>query len=736
MHLISTGLIGALAVSTGASANQCPAPRFVYEPDAYESTPGEQVVAQSDSLSSEDGSVTLSGNTTIRYQGRELSAENAQYNPETGEVSVAGSLRFQGEGFQLRSDEAYIDMDDDVFRTGESVYELDLEGKRATGKATGMQRLPNGHFIMEGATYSTCPPGDLSWFVQAEKIDLDVDEGIGIARDLKLVFKGVPLMALPVFSFPISDKRKTGFLAPILARGDETGFELHLPWYWNIRPDLDATFTPRYMSRRGLQLQSEIRYLNRQGHWKLDHEYLKDRELNNDARYLTQLLHEGNFNAELSSTIVAQRVSDDEYLEDLGDSLQVASISHLEQRAELNYDKDNVQSLLRLQSFQTIDEDISPEDRPHRRLPQFTLNAESERMPYGFKADIEGEFVYFDKEDAVTGARIDVRPRLSLPISGDAWFIKPSVSHRFTYYDLNNTDLDTSENTIDSTNSRNISSLSIDSGLFFDRLVDDAGSIQTLEPRLFYLRVPFEDQSDIPIFDSSAFDFNFSQLFRDNRFSGADRVADADQVSAALTTRMIDGKNGRERFSASIGQTFFLADRRVSLESDDTIDTRDTSDFVGEVTANIDSNWSGHGRIRWNPDDENTVRSSISLSYQPARDQIFNVSHRVVDGLVLDEKSEQIDLSAYWNLGSSWRVAGRWNYALDADRSIETLLGLEYDSCCWGVRFAARRYIADNGEDHDTSLYFQLVLKGLAPLGQNYGALLENAITGYQDILE
>ena len=315
MHLISTGLIGALAVSTGASANQCPAPRFVYEPDAYESTPGEQVVAQSDSLSSEDGSVTLSGNTTIRYQGRELSAENAQYNPETGEVSVAGSLRFQGEGFQLRSDEAYIDMDDDVFRTGESVYELDLEGKRATGKATGMQRLPNGHFIMEGATYSTCPPGDLSWFVQAEKIDLDVDEGIGIARDLKLVFKGVPLMALPVFSFPISDKRKTGFLAPILARGDETGFELHLPWYWNIRPDLDATFTPRYMSRRGLQLQSEIRYLNRQGHWKLDHEYLKDRELNNDARYLTQLLHEGNFNAELSSTIVAQRVSDDEYLE-------------------------------------------------------------------------------------------------------------------------------------------------------------------------------------------------------------------------------------------------------------------------------------------------------------------------------------------------------------------------------------------------------------------------------------
>ncbi|MFK7997272.1 MAG: LPS-assembly protein LptD [Granulosicoccus sp.] len=702
----------------------------MYSPETFASQPGVPVTAEADSVETDGGVVTLQGNTIIEYLGRKLTAQNALYNQDTGELSVEGSLSFLGAGVQLESNNAYIDIDDDIFTTGESDYQLDLNGKRATGTASAMEGLPNGDFALTGATYSTCPPGDRSWYLKADSLQLYPSEGVGTAKNLRLVFKGVPLLAVPVFSFPISDKRKTGFLAPVIARGESTGLELHLPWYWNIRPEADATFTPRFMSKRGTQLQTELRYKNWQGMWTLDHEYLRDRALDNDSRYFTQLRHNGRFNAEYTSEIIARRVSDKDYLEDLGNGLQLASITHLEQRADLIFERDRVHGLARLQGFQTVDESISAEDRPHSRLPQIKVEVDSGRLPLGIRADLVGEFVYFDKDDAVTGARLDLQPKLELPMVGDAWFFRPSVSHRFTYYNLNNTG-----DIFERTSSRNLNTLSVDSGLFFDRVLDDRGSVQTLEPRLFYLRVPHTDQSGIPVFDSSAFDFNISQLFRDNRFSGADRLADANQLSMALTTRTIDGEDGRDLFRASVGQIRYFDDRRVTLPQN-SVETRDTSDFVGEVFTALTQDWVGKGSIQWNPDETSTVRSSLALGYRLSPNHIANVAHRVVKSEERQQRTEQIDLSALWKINDSWRIAGRWNYSLDADQSIESLLAIEYESCCWATRFAARRYIADDGEDHNVSVYLQLVLKGLAPLGQNYGALLENAVTGYRDTLE
>ena len=723
-----------LSVCQTATAALCPVPSYTYDADTFASTPGAPVTAEADSVQSDDGVVALEGNTVIEYLGRKLTAQNALYNQNTGELSVDGALSFIGQGFQLESNDALIDLDDDEFSTGQSDYQLDINGKRASGSAAAMKGSPNGDFILEEGIYSTCPPGDRSWYVKAESLELYPSEGIGTARNLKLVFKGVPILAVPYFSFPISDKRKTGFLAPIFARNDNTGLELHLPWYWNIRPEADATFTPRFMSKRGVQLQSEFRYMNRQGIWVLDNEYLKDRELDGRSRHFTQLKHNGRFNPQLTSEITAARVSDTEYLDDLGDSLELASITHLEQRADIRFEGDNLQALLRLQGFQTVDSLIAIEDRPHARLPQFKIESESNNLPLGIRADLASEFVFFSRRDAITGLRMDIQPRVQLPLAGDAWFFRPSASYRFTYYSLN---LNGSQEDIDDNNSRNTESFSVDSGLFFDRLLSDNKSIQTLEPRLFYLRVPFVDQSDIALFDSSEFDFNISQLFRDNRFSGADRVADANQLSFALTTRTIDGDDGSERFRASIGQIRYFDDRRVTLEPDEEPETRETSDYVAEVFTTLTRTWIGKGNIQWNQDEKRTVRSALTLGYRPDNDHIVNFTHRLVGTEDSDEpRSEQIDLSSLWRINDSWRIATRWNYSLDADQSIETLLGVEYDSCCWAFRFAARRYIADNGEDHDLSVYFQLVLKGLAPLGQNYGALIENAVTGYKDTIE
>lgn len=731
--------ITTLLIATSGYAQQCPTPAFVYKPGAAviqridpangpitANAPNEPVEALADSLISENGVVALDGNTSITYQGRTISSENATYNPETGEVLIDGALTFDSEGVQLQSNGAQIDLDNNRLKTGESVYEFDLNGRHATGRAGSMERREDGSFIMKDATYTSCPKLDNSWFIKANRIELYPNDGIGIAKSIVLRFKGVPLLYFPAFSFPISDARKTGFLAPILGNGDTTGIEVQVPFYWNIFTNLDATITPRLLSRRGLQLQTELRYLNNQGSWTFDNEVLSDRKFPGANRRFTQLRHDGLFGPAWRSSISASEVTDSEYFEDLGSSLQSASITHLERRADLVYDWQDTKVEVRLQSFQTVDSSTPDSERPYRRLPQITFSRIAGYRPFGLQTTFDSETVFFDRDDSVTGLRIDAVPKVSLPLSGTSWFITPSISHRFTTYNL-----DSTEDDQPSSQSRSLSTVSVDGGLFFDRVLDNNGSVLTLEPRLFYLNVPFEDQNDIPVFDSSAFDFSIAQLFRENRFSGADRVADANQLSLALTSRLIDGRNGREVVRGSIGQILFFQDRLVGL-NDEEPETSDTSDFVGEIEADLTTGFSAKGNIQWNPDDENTVRSSILLSYRPDPDKIINLAHRNVSTNTSAD-TEQLDFSVLWPIGDQWRIAGRWNFSLDADTSIDTLVGLEYNSCCWAFRFAARRFISEDGLDHNKTLLLQLVLKGLAPLGQNYGKLLEFSILGYED---
>jgi len=723
-------LLGLFLAPGFAFAFQCPAPTFVYEPgNAVIVDPEEEVVAEADRVVSEDGVVSLNGNTTITFQNRVLTAEDAQYNPDNGEVSIEGALNFEAEGLRLESNNAVIDIDDNLFSTDDSTYEFDVNGKRATGNATSMERNELGHFTLDGATYSSCPPGDKSWYIRAKELKLFPEEGIGTAKNLALIFKGVPILWVPRFSFPISPKRKTGFLAPIIARGDNTGFELHIPWYWNIRPNLDATFTPRFTSKRGTQLQTEWRYLNRQGQWQVDYEFLNDRELSGENRTFAQVRHLGTLGTYWTTEIDASRVSDEDYFNDLGGSVQLASITHLDRRADLRFERGSLTGLARLQSYQTVDESIGLEDQPYRRLPQLLVHWEPAKDKFGVRASADVELVNFDRDDSVTGTRFDFQPRLSWPVSGKSWFVTPSANYRISLYSLNNT-----EGEIDSRQTRALSTVSLDSGLFFDRATDNKGSVQTLEPRLFYLRVPFEDQSQIPIFDSSELDFSISQLFRENRFSGADRVADANQLSVGVTSRFIDGESGSESFRGSIGQIFYFEDRRVNLVGDE-VDTGGSSDIVGELAADLPNDWFARGQLQWDPSNTTTVRGSFLLGFRPDKDRILNFAYRTVN-TGSSAETEQLDFSALWPIGNSWRLAGRWNYSLDSDQSLETLVGVEYDSCCWALRFAGRRFISDDGEDHETNLHLQLVLKGLAPLGQNYGAILENAILGYRDEIE
>ncbi len=659
--------------------------------------------------------ILLNGKIAIRHSNGELTAENAQYDARSNIATVDGDMSYRAAGLAVQSSDARLNIAEGTFELGESGYELGSGEVVAQGRARKITRDEIGSLSLKDATYTSCPPGDNGWLISADSINLNAEDGIGTAQKITLRFKDVPIFYSPAFSFPINDQRKTGLLAPRVNQSDETGLEYRQPFYWNIRPNTDATFTLRAMSDRGVQLQTELRHLNRIGNWILNHEFIDDdsRFIPGQNRSFARLRHLGGFSSRWTTSVDLNTVSDNDYFEDLGDTLNIAGVTHLERRADLTYTADDYVFRSRLLTYQTVDEDIVPEDRPYRQLPQFTLNYKKYFAQASLNATVDTEWVFFDRVDSVTGARLDINPRLEWNRSRNSWYSTVAGGVRFTNYNLNNS---VSEN-------RTVPIFSTDVGMFFDRTNKD-GSRLTLEPRLFYLYAKRRDQDQLPVFDTGALDFNFSQLFRENSFSGADRINDANQLSFALSSSVVNAQ-GREKFQASVGQTLFFQDREVTLPGGE-VETASSSDIVAEFNLEFDRNWSGQSALQWNPNTSTTERSSAELRYRDGRDRLFNIGHRFIRDV-----GETVNTSIAWPIKNNWRVAAGVNYSLDDNLAIETVVGLEYESCCWAFRTAARRFITENGEDTNTPFFFQLVLKGLAPVGQNVTEVLRESVGGY-----
>jgi LPS-assembly protein len=709
-----------------ANAEQCATPRVGLQPLTAFSPAlelGDSIELSADSAESapdNPNDILLNGTISIRHRDGELKADNARYDPESNTATVDGELSYQAAGLRVHSSDALIDLGDGTFELGNSGYEVESGDVTSQGRADSIRRDGKGRLILDDASYSSCPPGNNGWRLFADDIKLDADEGIGTARSVTLRFRDIPIFYTPAISFPISDKRKTGFLAPRFDQNDQTGFEYRQPWYWNIRPNMDATFVLRSMTDRGFQFQSELRYLNRIGSWSLNYETIEnDRRFSrSDARRFTRFQHLGSPATRWTTEIDLNYASDKDYFEDLGDTLKVSSITHLQRRADLIYESDNLLFRTRLLNYQTLDTNIEQDQRPYRLLPQLTLDYRQPVRRLGADFSVNSELVYFDRDNSITGTRLDFKPQLSWDVRRAGWYSKVASSWRLTHYDLNYV------SAADQQQTRNVPLLSAETGLYLERPRRSDGSLLTLEPRLFYLYAARRDQDQIPIFDSGALDFNFSQLFRENRFSGADRINDANQLSFALSSRWIN-RNGREKYSASVGQIFYFSDRLVTLP-DDPQEQNSSSDIVAELTTEITSQFDASLNLQWDPATTDTERSSAMLRYRGADGRLANLGHRY-----LPDDGEFVHASFTIPIGEKWRLASAWNYSLDDNKSIESVFGIEYDSCCYAVSAAARRYITDDGEDTTTSYFFQLVLKGLAPVGQNVTEVLSEAIGGY-----
>ncbi|MEY4642509.1 MAG: hypothetical protein RLZZ227_2503 [Pseudomonadota bacterium] len=735
------------------------------------------VLLNSDALTgTSEGVVTLEGNVQILQQGAAISAARGTYDRTNATAELQDSVRIRQPGVLLTGSSASVDQQDGTSEVRDASYVLHETSARGSADII-VYTDANGVITIDNGVFTRCEPGDNSWLLEGDTIRLDRPSGRGTARNVTLRVKDVPVMYVPWISFPINDARATGFLAPVLGSTRDGGFDVATPYYLNLAPNYDATLTPRLQTDRGVMLGAELRHRGYASQQLLDMQYLPDDNLYDPLNFATTTSDSPpvpdrwfvNYDGQAvlgrgwSASADYSAVSDIDYFQDFGNSsnsmnngLYGAAQSYLYRDARVNYRGSTWTITAATEDFQIIDPAVSPLAAPYRTLPRINADA-LWYQDSGFVYGLDSEFVQFDRDAnparfsreqiaagaLVTGSRVAVTPQISYPITSAGSFFTPTLKYKYASWNLD----DQTANT-DSRPDRGVVVGTVDTGLIFERALPwgDNNYLQTLEPRAFYLYSEYEDQSEIPVFDSSELTFAFNQLFRDDRFSGRDRVGDTNQLTLATTSRVYD-QAGRELVRASVGQIRYFQDRRVTLFNTPLQDQlRSDSALVGELSYRLSDNWRAGSYLQWDTHSDDIEVGSIQFQYQRDVDHILNFGYRYRDDTAhlnspgLQRKINQTDISGIWPLNNTWGLIGRWNYDHANKRNLETIAGVEYNNCCYTVRLLARKWI-DNDvlyfsgvEDDNTGVFLQFELKGLGSLlGGNVTGILNNGITGYRE---
>ena len=667
---------------------------------------------------SREGNASLSEGVVVVQGDRRLSAQSATYEAKSGRFDVEGDVEYRTPELRLKGEKGFWNAAGGGQFTG---TEFELPARPARGSAAELGMTPTGELKLREVSFTACPIGNNDWYLRAAAIDIDQRSQQGKGRNVRVELKGVPILYTPLISFPVGDARKSGFLFPAIGTSNKSGFELGVPYYFNLAPNHDLTLTPELLSRRGIGLNGQFRYLTGQSHGGLEAFFLPGDDLSNRDRGLGTLWHSTDFNDHLRLAASLTHASDGQYFEDFGLGPDGTSITYLDRHVGLSWLGHGWRFDGRLQDFQTIDLAIDPIDRPYSRVPQLTFTGAWPSSRRGLATSVDAEAVWFDRDTGATGLRFDLTPRLSWPLHGPGYHLEPSASYQMTAYRLSDLPPGT-----DDSPERQAPILSLDGGLLFERMAGARGRLlQTLEPRLRYTWIPYRSQADLPVFDTALPDLNLVQLFRTNRYVGADRLGDANELAAGLTTRLVDARNGQEFLTATIGQRFYFDRPRVVLPGESP-ETRNASDMIGEIEMTAYRNWSARLAAEWDPDQSNTMRSQASLQYRPRHDSVINIGYRYREGLL-----EQWDVGTAWRLSPSWQIFARQVYSLRDQTSIDRFAGFEYGSCCWRIRLIGRHYVSNRTGETDTSIMLQLELKGLSSVGTTDDAFLRRGIRRY-----
>ena len=688
------------------------------------------------------GTSTLRGRVNISQPGRQIEADNAELTQQGQSGRFSGNILIAEPGLVLTGDRAEFDFDTSLTRIQRT--EFVSAPLNAHGRADEIQRDSRGLVTIARGEYSSCAPDDRAWHFVARDIRLDPATGRGEVRRATLHVQDVPVLYVPYFNFPIDDRRQTGLLTPRFGNTNDGGFDLAVPVYLNLAPAYDATLTPRLLTRRGQMLEGEFRYLlPLLGEGSLQGAFLPDDKLyNGQDRKSGSWKHDGRPTEALRLRSNVNYVSDNAYFTDLGTDLNLSNATHQERTGEAFYRHADWLLTGRVQGYQTIDPLITDIEKPYTRLPQLLLGY-APPVARGWEPGLTTELTWFQRRvddgsgPEINGARFRVEPAL-------AWRMEESWGHFVPRLRLSHLSYQLEGDGVSGDAQRHVTvpGASLDTGLVFERA--QSGLLQTLEPRAFYLYAPYRDQGDLPNFDTANTTFSYAQLFRDSRFSGGDRLDDANQLSLGLTSRLIDADSGEEVIRGSIGQIQYFRDRRVRLDAAAPVASDSSSGLAAELAAPIGRGWSGAAEALWTADLEYTSQYSVSLNYlPPSRDRLANLAYRFRrdDPSIGQKPVRQGSLSFVQPVGTHWQLLGLWQYDFRNYESQDALLGVQYESCCWTVRLFDRYFLSDpddlsaGAQRQRNAFFIEIELKGLAGFGSSINSLLGNNVFGYNQLL-
>lgn len=675
-----------------------------------------------------DIETSASGKAELRQDDTTIFGERIKRNEEFGRIEAEGGVRLEQGSDRFSGSRLQYDFNAGTGVFDDATFAIRGGPKPARGRAERIDFLGKDHFAIRNGSFTTCEPGRDDWTIEAKDLDLDYNTQVATVKSGKLRFLDTTVAVLPWMDFSLEKGRKSGFLAPGYTQSTRSGLELSAPYYWNIAPERDATITPRYLSKRGFQLQSEFRYIDPKYSGTASLEVLPNDQRAGRNRYGMSLYHQQVFSPQLFGGLDLNKVSDNRYFADLFSKVRQTSQTLLPREGFLQYNGSafghGYYLQGRIQRFQVLQDPLAPIGSPYQRVPQVSFGTGKNEVAGFADVSLPVEYVRFTHSTLVEGSRISLNPTITAPYLTPGYFITPKVGLRYATYSLDRTAPGQAERQTVA-----IPWLSVDAGQVYERSARFWGKdyTQTFEPRLVYLRVPYHNQDSIPVFDTGLAGFNFSQLFSENRFAGGDRFGDANQVTMVATSRLLTS-GGQEFLRATIGQRYYFADQKVGLTPGASLSTANTSDVLASVGARVGQHWNFDTSVQYNVQNAQSQRIGMNMRYAPEFAKFVNLGYRYARDPA--NPINQIDVSGQWPVRPGWFVVGRYNYSFFDGRLLEGVGGLEYNAGCWVLRLTVQRLQVAT-QLASTAYFVQLELNDLAQLGSDPFDMLRRAVPGY-----
>ena len=683
-----------------------------------------------------DRKMKAKGNAILKKGNKTIKAEVIEYDEISEKLITTGNTNIDLESMSLRGSKLSLKLSDETgqmddasfnFKPGQKQEKFVIKNGVVVSKRSYDFRGDAKTIFFEGENkkrlqsgrVTTCETDSDDWYLKSSNMEVNTKTDRVNASNAVVEFKGLPVLYTPYINFSLNKNRKSGFLATTFGTTTKSGFDFQIPYYFNISPNMDATLTARYLGKRGPQADGEFRYLEENYSGKNQIQFMKhDEDSGKDNRYLVKLEHQHKFNNGWSASYNYQKVSDDTYFSDLATMIQVTSVVNLPQRANINYAGDTWKFNALTEKYQTL---TNASNSPYQRLPQLDLSG---RKDFGsYILDFKSQWAYFDRDEKftysdtqrVTGSRLTLTPSISVPFTETYGYIKPKLSANVRSYNLNDSSI----------GKKDILTpiVSVDSGMYFDRTVNllNQNFTNTLEPRLFYVYIPYKDQSSLPNFDTGLSDLNMQTLFSENQYNGQDRINDANQLTASITSKFID-KNGKERLSGIVAQRYYFDDRKIFGTELDA--KKANSDIFMGGTARLANSLNLDAMFQYDPTSSKLLRSTLSSRYNPEPGKMLNLSYRMIDNVSDNTQDLKVfNAAGQWPLGNRFYSIARYNYDLKTSQTIEILGGVEYDGGCWVARTIFDRISLPTSPQPNYTFFVQLELNGLGAIGSDANKL-------------